>query len=161
MTKEYPDKRVYFKLIIAEENYVVLHCYQGRHGDGSGNWAGINIFRLDDKGKKEYPPSNVELALFKNIPLPMDSVYINLCSTVIAMDKNIFVLIIMATIVATGTIISSLTSYLLNPVMAQGNITKGNTTAGNTTDGENIKSTSPVRLIFCPPNDVTPHSCHH
>jgi predicted SnoaL-like aldol condensation-catalyzing enzyme len=52
MAKEYPDKRVYFKCIIAEENYVVLHCCQEWHGDGS-NWDGINIFRLDEKGKKQ------------------------------------------------------------------------------------------------------------
>jgi len=49
--KTYPEKRVEFRRIITEGDFVVVHCFQDWATDDERYWASIDIFRLDEEGK--------------------------------------------------------------------------------------------------------------
>jgi len=68
MAVEYPGKHVDIKRSFAEGNFVILHCHQHWPTDEQKDWAGIDIFRLDDDGRivEHWDVLQVVLAESKN-----------------------------------------------------------------------------------------------
>jgi len=52
LARDYPDKEIAFRRVFAEGNHVIVHAQsQFPAWLGTTQWAGIDIFRLDDDGK--------------------------------------------------------------------------------------------------------------
>jgi len=52
MARDYPDKEIAFRRVFAEGNHVIVHAQsQFPSWLGARQWAGIDIFRLDENGK--------------------------------------------------------------------------------------------------------------
>lgn len=52
MARDYPDKKLVFKRVLAEGNHVIVHCWSEFPAWlGSTEFAAIDIFRLDDNGR--------------------------------------------------------------------------------------------------------------
>jgi predicted SnoaL-like aldol condensation-catalyzing enzyme len=51
MAKDYSGKKVKFKRVFADGEYVILHSMHKFPGWRGGQWAAMDIFRLDNQGK--------------------------------------------------------------------------------------------------------------
>lgn len=51
MAKDYPGKKVEFKRVFADGDYVILHSVHTFPGWRGGQWAAMDIFQLDAQGK--------------------------------------------------------------------------------------------------------------